>query len=82
MLLVSFALLLTLESLSVQIIKFVQQTIPIGERVITAVDRGILELKTAIRNLHTQVESLQDKMDECVQPKALHSCCPSLTILR
>ena len=46
-----------------QVIKFVDE-VQIAE--ITAVDRGILELKTAVENLHTQVDSIQRKMDELV----------------
>lgn len=43
-----------------QIIKFVD-----GARnaEITAVDRGILELKSAVQNLHAQVEDIQRKVD-------------------
>ena len=36
------------------------------ERTITAVDRGILELKSAIRNLQLQVDLVQRKIDEYV----------------
>jgi len=32
---------------------------------ITAVDRGILELKSAVDNLHAQVDSIQWKIDNC-----------------
>jgi len=46
-----------------QVIKFVDE-VQIAE--ITAVDRGILELKTAVENLHTQVDSIQRKLDELV----------------
>ncbi|KAF5331073.1 hypothetical protein D9619_005898 [Psilocybe cf. subviscida] len=34
------------------------------ERMITAIDHGILELKSAIRNLHMQVDLVQRKIDE------------------
>lgn len=34
------------------------------DRVITAVDRGILELKSAILNLQHQIDAVQTKMDE------------------
>ncbi|KAF8969851.1 hypothetical protein BDZ97DRAFT_1792981 [Flammula alnicola] len=47
-----------------EIIKFVDKNAPAEERMITAVDRGILELKNAIWNLRVQVESLQSKMDD------------------
>ena len=31
---------------------------------VNSVDRGILELKTAVQNLHVQVDGLQNKIDE------------------
>ena len=34
------------------------------KRQITPIDRGILELKDAVRNMHTQVDVIQIKMDE------------------
>ncbi|KAJ4487765.1 Snf7-domain-containing protein [Lentinula aciculospora] len=34
---------------------------------ITAIDRGILELKTAVANLHSQIEGLQRKIDSCTE---------------
>ncbi|KAG1827170.1 Snf7-domain-containing protein [Suillus subaureus] len=43
------------------VIKFVTAT---HDREITAVDRGILQLKTAVRNLHEQVDSIQNKIDQ------------------
>lgn len=41
---------------------------------INAVDRGILELKSAVDNLHAQVEGLQHKIDEWVaaSPHSYH----------
>ena len=45
-------------------IKFVEVHASPELRTITAVDRGILELKGAIHNLHTQVEILQSRIDE------------------
>lgn len=33
-------------------------------REITAVDRGILELKIAVTNLREQVDNIQDKIDQ------------------
>lgn len=47
-----------------QVIKFVADANDLSE--ITAVDHGILELKTALGNLHAQVESLQGKIETCV----------------
>jgi charged multivesicular body protein 7 len=47
-----------------KVIKFVSKTSPLVETQVSAVDRGILELKTAITNMHTQIESLHSKMDE------------------
>ncbi|KAG6851263.1 hypothetical protein H0H93_011699 [Arthromyces matolae] len=49
-----------------EVIKFLSND-PSEPREINAVDIGILELKTAVRNLHTQVEGLQSKMEECTQ---------------
>lgn len=34
------------------------------DRTITAVDRGILELKTAVHSMHMQIESVQQKIDQ------------------
>ncbi|KDR73493.1 hypothetical protein GALMADRAFT_251201 [Galerina marginata CBS 339.88] len=48
-------------------IKFVDKDAPVEERRITAVDRGIVELKNAIRNLQAQVEALQSKIEECTR---------------
>ncbi|KAF5365191.1 hypothetical protein D9758_005328 [Tetrapyrgos nigripes] len=49
-----------------EIIKFVDATGSL-ERVseITTVDRGILELKTAIEDLHAQVDGIHKKIDQC-----------------
>ena len=48
-----------------QVIKFIDAsaTEPLE---ITAVDRGILELKTVVANLDKQIERIQRKMDEYV----------------
>ncbi|KAG1832055.1 Snf7-domain-containing protein [Suillus variegatus] len=43
------------------VIKFVTAS---HDREITAVDRGILQLKTAVRNLREQVDSIQNKIDQ------------------
>jgi len=44
------------------VIKFVDE----GQSAeITAVDRGLLELKSAVENLHTQVDNIQQKIDVC-----------------
>ncbi|KJA27470.1 hypothetical protein HYPSUDRAFT_35364 [Hypholoma sublateritium FD-334 SS-4] len=48
-----------------EIIKFIDKQAPVEERAVTAVDRGILELKSAIRNLTIQVDSLHSKIDDC-----------------
>ncbi|KAF9075124.1 Snf7-domain-containing protein [Rhodocollybia butyracea] len=45
------------------VVKFVED----GEDEITAVDRGILELKTAVANLHSQIEGIHRKMDLCTE---------------
>ena len=49
---------------SVKVIKFVDRSASAEVQQISAVDQGILELKTAVLNMHTQIESLHDKMDE------------------
>ncbi|KAJ3744830.1 Snf7-domain-containing protein [Lentinula detonsa] len=46
------------------IVKFIDNN---AKAEINAVDRGILELKTAVENLHTQIEGLQRKIDVCTQ---------------
>jgi charged multivesicular body protein 7 len=50
------------------VLKFVVQTIKFvdgaGSSTITVVDRGILELKTAVHNLRAQVDALHFKIDE------------------
>lgn len=46
------------------IIKFVGGT---GSSTITVVDRGILELKTAVHNLRAQVDALHLKIDDCTR---------------
>ncbi|KAG2111664.1 Snf7-domain-containing protein [Suillus discolor] len=43
------------------VIKFVSAS---HDREITAVDRGILQLKTAVRNLREQVDGIQNKIDQ------------------
>jgi charged multivesicular body protein 7 len=48
-----------------KVIKFLDDT-DRGIREITPVDRGILELKTAVEATHFMVDSIQHKMDECV----------------
>jgi len=49
------------------IIKFVARNAPSGERSITAVDRGLLELKSAVKHLQAQVDGLQLKINECTR---------------
>lgn len=49
----------------IQVIKFVEGSTVPGERIITSVDHGILELKSAIHNLQHQIDSVQRKIDEC-----------------
>ncbi|KIK57660.1 hypothetical protein GYMLUDRAFT_172146 [Collybiopsis luxurians FD-317 M1] len=44
------------------IVKFIED----GEAEITAVDHGILELKTAVANLRLQIEGIQRKIDLCM----------------
>lgn len=47
-----------------KVIKFIDKDAPVEERPITAVDRGILELKTAVKSLQAQVDGLQLKINE------------------
>lgn len=54
-------LYLLLMNLVGQVIKFVADATDVPE--VTAVDHGILELKTALGNLNAQVESLQRKIE-------------------
>ncbi|PPQ63058.1 hypothetical protein CVT24_005913 [Panaeolus cyanescens] len=54
-----------------EVIKFVDSSTSVEDRTITAVDRGILELKTAIRNLNAQVEALQRKINEWTKRASL-----------
>lgn len=42
------------------------------ERAITSVDRGILELKTAVHSMHLQIDSVQEKIDQYVYFGPLH----------
>lgn len=49
-----------------QVIKFVDKATQLEEQTVTAIDHGILELKTAISKLHTQVDALHSKIDEYV----------------
>ncbi|KAL7283383.1 hypothetical protein ACG7TL_002813 [Trametes sanguinea] len=46
-----------------EVIKFVEDGLP-GETEVTAVDSGILALKTAVEKLQKQVDSLQSRIDE------------------
>ncbi|EAU88757.2 hypothetical protein CC1G_01130 [Coprinopsis cinerea okayama7 len=49
------------------VIKFVDPSGPSEERTITAVDRGVLELKNAVESVRTQIDALQRKMDRCTR---------------
>ncbi|KAJ3851621.1 Snf7-domain-containing protein [Lentinula lateritia] len=46
------------------VVKFIEDD---DEAEISGVDRGILELKTAVANLHAQIEGLQKKIDLCAR---------------
>ncbi|KAJ7724452.1 Snf7-domain-containing protein [Mycena maculata] len=46
------------------IIKFINPDNTSGVREITSIDRGILELKDAVRHLHAQITELQRRQDE------------------
>ncbi|KAK0459826.1 uncharacterized protein EV420DRAFT_1675979 [Desarmillaria tabescens] len=46
-----------------EVIKFIDKDAPPETWRITAVDRGVLELKSAVANLHGQIEGLQKKID-------------------
>ncbi|KAE9399738.1 hypothetical protein BT96DRAFT_919926, partial [Gymnopus androsaceus JB14] len=49
------------------IIKFLQDSEAETDAEITTVDRGILELKTAVANLRSQIEGIQMKSENCKQ---------------
>ncbi|KAG5647289.1 hypothetical protein DXG03_000826 [Asterophora parasitica] len=53
-----------------EVVKFLTDD-PFSPREINAADRGILELRSAVQNLHAQVDGLQGKMDECTQKATL-----------
>ncbi|KAK0210854.1 Snf7-domain-containing protein [Desarmillaria ectypa] len=53
-----------------EVIKFIDKDAPTETWRITAVDRGILELKSAVANLHDQIEGLQKKIDLSTQKAA------------
>jgi len=48
-----------------EVIKFIADNVSPHE--ISAIDRGILELKNAVQGLHAQVDGLQNKVDECTR---------------
>lgn len=43
-----------------------------GADTITEVDRGVLQMQTAVTRLETQVEDIQQQIAQCVQ----RACCP------
>jgi len=45
-------------------VKFVEKNGSPDEKMVTAIDRGILELKSAISNLQCFVEAIQEKLHE------------------
>jgi len=47
-----------------KLVKFVEKNGSPDEKIITAIDRGILELKSAISNLRCLVEAIQEKLHE------------------
>ncbi|KAG5724008.1 hypothetical protein E4T56_gene11238 [Termitomyces sp. T112] len=49
-----------------EVVKFLSDD-PSESREINAIDRGILELRSAVQNLHAQVDGLQHKMEECTK---------------
>ncbi|RDB21152.1 hypothetical protein Hypma_011738 [Hypsizygus marmoreus] len=49
-----------------EIVKFIMDD-PSTPREINAADKGILELRSAVQNLHAQVNGLHHKMDECTR---------------
>jgi charged multivesicular body protein 7 len=48
----------------IQVVKFVDSSVALEDRVITAVDHGILELKSAIFNIQHQIDAIQIKVDK------------------
>ncbi|KAF5380996.1 hypothetical protein D9615_004079 [Tricholomella constricta] len=59
-----------------EIVKFLVDD-PSAPREINAADRGILELRVAVQNLHAQVDGLQHKMDELSECIILHRQFPN-----
>ncbi|TFK30084.1 hypothetical protein FA15DRAFT_580927 [Coprinopsis marcescibilis] len=53
------------------VIKFVESDADVEERSITAVDRGVLELKNVVESLAQQLESLQNKIDRCTREASI-----------
>lgn len=53
-----------------ELIKFIDKDATPESWRITAVDRGVLELKSAVANLHDQIEALQKKIDLSTQKAA------------
>ncbi|SJL00495.1 uncharacterized protein ARMOST_03808 [Armillaria ostoyae] len=53
-----------------EVIKFIDKDATPETWRITAVDRGVLELKSAVTNLHNQIEALQKKIDLSTQKAA------------
>ncbi|TFK42436.1 Snf7-domain-containing protein [Crucibulum laeve] len=49
------------------IIKFIDAAALTEARTLTAVDRGLLELKTAVANLQSQIDGIQRRIDECTR---------------
>ncbi|KAL1757172.1 Snf7-domain-containing protein [Schizophyllum commune] len=47
------------------VVKFTDPSTSPAERAITAVDKGVMQLRTAIESLNSQISALQARMDEC-----------------
>ncbi|TRM62605.1 hypothetical protein BD626DRAFT_403645 [Schizophyllum amplum] len=47
------------------VVKFTDSALPPAERAINAVDKGVVELRTAIQSLQDQISGLQTRMNEC-----------------
>jgi hypothetical protein len=61
-----FHILATVLTLDPQVIKFVEGEALTGE--VTEIDRGVVEMKSTIEKLNSQVDEIQRQIEECVLP--------------
>ena len=50
--------------ISFQVIKFIDPSVEVPLRTITAIDRGIVELKSGVENMEAQVDDLNRRIAE------------------